>query len=496
MDRINWAENQPSNYPSFDCAFYRNTSRHFEDGLCSLQSCPVCQLSSIQQNFMLRGVCLHSAVDSLFMMESSSLLVGYIQSKMMFSVGDSRWEIVNSTNTSHLLAFMLEDGENNFPLGLHRWMILDTDCSDPGVEYRSLSLHLEVDQPGHFCCDDGTCISSQRVCNNFPDCFGREDEVNCTFLHSTYHEDRERPPVQLENGQIEDLLLNATFDVLEVFEINEVDSFFDVYFILEVEWFAKNFNFEFLKYESFYNGLNESAKKRIWTPRIEFSDTNVKKIVTCDEYEVIILRRGKPKLDADIDLIQANEIYHGTENPLKISIEERIKFSCSFDNIKNFPFGKQKCSLKLHVTGVANRLTEINPRNCKIRDRAASVVGQYVIDSWTIENYFDNQIERHVTRVTMVLSRKIVSIIMVTYLPTLLINLINQATNYIPGNNKFEMIYTINITCMMVLASIYLSVSASLPTTSDIKPVEVWLLFNLAYPFIIILVNILLQVTR
>ena len=49
-------------------------------------------------------------------------------------------------------------------------------------------------------------------------------------------------------------------------------------------------------------------------------------------------------------------------------------------------------------------------------------------------------------------------------------------------------------TCMMVLASVYLSVSASLPTTSDIKPVEVWLLFNLAYPLIVMLTNIVLQV--
>ena len=47
---------------------------------------------------------------------------------------------------------------------------------------------------------------------------------------------------------------------------------------------------------------------------------------------------------------------------------------------------------------------------------------------------------------------------------------------------------------MMVLASIYLSVSASLPNTYGIKPVEIWLLVNLAYPFLVILVNIFLQV--
>ena len=47
---------------------------------------------------------------------------------------------------------------------------------------------------------------------------------------------------------------------------------------------------------------------------------------------------------------------------------------------------------------------------------------------------------------------------------------------------------------MMVLASIYLYVSGSLPTTSAIKPVEIWLIFNLIYPCFIILSNVLLQV--
>ena len=82
-----------------------------------------------------------------------------------------------------------------------------------------------------------------------------------------------------------------------------------------------------------------------------------------------------------------------------------------------------------------------------------------------------------------------------TYLPTILMNMINQASNYITGLDKYNMVYTINITCMMVLASIYLSVSSSLPSTANIKPVEVWLLFNLAFPLLVIIVNVLLQVS-
>ena len=65
--------------------------------------------------------------------------------------------------------------------------------------------------------------------------------------------------------------------------------------------------------------------------------------------------------------------------------------------------------------------------------------------------------------------------------------MINQATNYMTVTDRYSLIITVNITCMMVLASIFISVSSSLPITTNIKPVEFWLIFNLAYPFVTIL---------
>ena len=101
-----------------------------------------------------------------------------------------------------------------------------------------------------------------------------------------------------------------------------------------------------------------------------------------------------------------------------------------------------------------------------------------------------------VLRIFIKLERSILSIIMVTYLPTILMNILNQATNYLSGDSKYDLVITVNITSMMVLASIYLSVSTSLPDTPSIKPVETWLLFNLAYPFLVILINIPLSVRK
>ena len=75
-------------------------------------------------------------------------------------------------------------------------------------------------------------------------------------------------------------------------------------------------------------------------------------------------------------------------------------------------------------------------------------------------------------------------------------NFVNQALNYIEGDTKYDLIIAVNITCMMVLTSVYLSESTSLPSTSNIKPVEIWLLFNLSFPFLVILVNVVIQVTK
>ena len=130
-------------------------------------------------------------------------------------------------------------------------------------------------------------------------------------------------------------------------------------------------------------------------------------------------------------------------------------------------------------------------------DSGPKFLSQYEIVKW--DYAFKKMIgseNLQVLRLTVSLRYRFFSIFMVTYLPTILINIINQATNYINGDSKYDLIITVNITSMMVLASIYLSVSTSLPNTQSIKPVEEWLLFNLAYPFLVILVNVVLQVNK
>ena len=56
------------------------------------------------------------------------------------------------------------------------------------------------------------------------------------------------------------------------------------------------------------------------------------------------------------------------------------------------------------------------------------------------------------------------------------------------------MVITVNITCLLALASVYMGVASSLPSTATIKPVEFYLIYNLIYPFLTIILAVYMQV--
>ena len=159
-------------------------------------------------------------------------------------------------------------------------------------------------------------------------------------------------------------------------------------------------------------------------------------------------------------------------------------FFCDFAGIARYPFDHQQCSVEIVMMGYSEDMAVLVPMN--ITNKGPSSIGQYDVERW------ERTRGETGLRITVYLGRNIASIFMITYLPTILMNLINQATNYTRHN--YEMLITVNITCMMVLASVYISVSNSLPDTAAIKNIEIWLLFNLAYPVMVILINIILQV--
>ena len=83
---------------------------------------------------------------------------------------------------------------------------------------------------------------------------------------------------------------------------------------------------------------------------------------------------------------------------------------------------------------------------------------------------------------TVVLKRKFLSEMMTTFLPSLLLLMITFATTFFKPF-FFEAALTVNLTTMLVMTTIFVSVMEKLPLTSYPKMIDIWLIFCQLVPF-------------
>ena len=90
---------------------------------------------------------------------------------------------------------------------------------------------------------------------------------------------------------------------------------------------------------------------------------------------------------------------------------------------------------------------------------------------------------RNRVEMLVVFRRKIMNEMMTTYFPSVLLMLITYATTFFKPF-FFEAALSVNLTTMLVMTTIFISKMESLPPTSDIRMIDVWLILCQLLPFI------------
>ena len=90
--------------------------------------------------------------------------------------------------------------------------------------------------------------------------------------------------------------------------------------------------------------------------------------------------------------------------------------------------------------------------------------------------------QKNPQNVQVMLGRRLLGTVLTVYIPTILLVIIAYCTNFFKPF-FFEAVVAVNLTVMLVLATMFISVSENLPKTSYIKMVDIWLIFNLLIPF-------------
>ena len=136
------------------------------------------------------------------------------------------------------------------------------------------------------------------------------------------------------------------------------------------------------------------------------------------------------------------EIYKGSENSLMAELFLRARFLCNFQNIdEDYPFGIDKCYFYIYLKDNQNGVVKLKLKDSLV-DFGPSTVSAFRIVGWkAAEGHLAAKDYLKAISVEVTLKLRFFSIFMVTYLPTILMNVINQATNYIKGGITFKLAF-------------------------------------------------------
>ena len=91
--------------------------------------------------------------------------------------------------------------------------------------------------------------------------------------------------------------------------------------------------------------------------------------------------------------------------------------------------------------------------------------------------------EANMVYMAIKLKRKVVTELVTTYLPTILLLLITFTTIFF-DRDLFGDAIAVNLTIMLVMTTIFTSKIEELPPTSDMKMIDIWLISCLVIPFL------------
>ena len=243
-------------------------------------------------------------------------------------------------------------------------------------------------------------------------------------------------------------------------------------------WFEGRSNFLNLR-ESGRNNLGTQEIESLWVPNIVLYNTKDRlKSLVDEEAKMYVQRKGH------FTVAKNKLVFQGSENPLSISRFYRTNFICDFD-MAWYPFDTQKCSMDFVIEKDLQNFVDLLVQN--LNYSGPSELTQYFIKKKVFLDRTDDE-GLKILFVDIYLGRRLLSIILTVFAPTVILNLVGHSSNYFK-EFFFEAVISVNVTAMLVLTTMFINVSNNLPKTAYIKMIDIWLLFNLIKPFNDILVT-------
>ena len=392
--------------------------------------------------------------------------------------------IVKSCSKDKCSTALSEASHRSYILGKQSWTITNDTCNRGKTYTKDLKMTGCVD--GQFTCDNGDCVKMEKRCDQAPNCEDNSDEQDCSTVVLEHNYKKMVTPVLLDDqDEIIPAKVDVTFAFLGVVGIRESENQIDIKFRLQTEWTDYRVKFNNLKKLTEHNKLPLSEVQKIWIPNLIYKNTknNDNTLDSLESASVTVKKEGNMTRSGQ-DETDEVEYFKGAENPIKMYQSFTKTFECVY-HLKAFPFDTQTCSIDLKVGDLDS--IELVPGKIVLEgDRELT---QYFIvsdpASPTIEYKMKENGDNHKeVMMKIIFKRRMTPEAMSTFFPSMLLVSISYFTAFFKLPSFFNTAITVNLTVMLTITTLLISVRNKLPTTSYIKWIEYWLIFAQLVPFV------------
>ena len=274
--------------------------------------------------------------------------------------------------------------------------------------------------------------------------------------------------------------------------MDEINSAYEAQFTLVMSWYDKRLIFNNLSNITAKNSLSKKEREELWVPKVVFENTKEKIQTVMDDITTTNVKSFNITsfLIADKTVYEAVKQYSGQENLVIMSKFYNIRFHCEFQ-MQWYPFDLQVC--QAIFGSQKDQLKFIHLESENIEYIGSTDLTQYYLRG---KNQKTETVRGHQTVVVeLMFGRRLLSLILTVFTPTVLLNLIGHSANFFKPF-FFEAVISLNVTVMLVLTTMFISVSNNLPKTAYIKMIDVWLIFNLLKPFVDIIIQTYIESLR
>eukprot|EP00095_Tigriopus_kingsejongensis_P007008 maker-scaffold430_size173499-snap-gene-0.44 protein:Tk07008 transcript:maker-scaffold430_size173499-snap-gene-0.44-mRNA-1 annotation:"glycine receptor subunit alpha-1" len=492
-----WKFGEPNGGKLESCAELTNL-QVWNDMPCSRnsKSCTSCYFKK-RPLLKLRGLCQDTSFDQQYIITTTYIngkpvIKGYFRTVIAWAIittehGDSgRWELTSLISNSSQ-ANLQSKSATKYPIGRQEWSINNDICS--AGETVDKNLTLTVCEDGQYTCDSGDCIAIGLRCDTNQDCLDGSDEIECSILEAPDGYRISSPPPPAMAGQPLEIGLNI--DILSFSEIDVNKMKLAIDFHLAMTWTDGRLVFHNLREGFALNPLSLDEMKSLWFPELSFVNTAGNEISLIDESTETYVSRNGSSLYNDLDEIRETKKFDGQENPLLAFRKYTINFSCNFE-LKDYPFDVQNCSMEFQLR-VATRQSAV-----LIMDRVQYLGDENLLEYKVQETILEwdhpcgRQNLSSCTKIWITLKRRVGNQLLNTYLPTGSLLMIIYLSHYFKLDH-YDTRIMVGLTGMLVIASLFVSTSASLPRTSYFKMIDIWMIFCFLLPFFEVILHTIVE---